>query len=80
MIGTVNTADFFIALTISLTFLVTLSAEALSRPMLGLLIGGIAAAPFGALVAKRFPAKPLLVMVGVVLIATSAYGIWRTFN
>ena len=80
VIGTVNTAEFFIALTISLTFLVTLSAEALSRPMLGLLIGGIAAAPFGALVAKRFPAKPLLVMVGVVLIATSAYGIWRTFN
>ncbi len=80
VIGTVNTAEFFIALTISITFLVTLSAEALTRPMLGLLIGGVAAAPFGALVAKRVPAKPLLVMVGIVLIATCAYGIWRTFS
>ncbi len=78
VIGTVNTAEFFIALTISLTFLLTLSAEAITTPMLGLLIGGIAAAPLGGLVAKRLPAKPLLIMVSVVLILTSAYGIWRS--
>jgi uncharacterized membrane protein YfcA len=78
VIGTVNTAEFFIALTISLTFLLTLSAEAFTTPMLGLLIGGIAAAPLGGLVAKRLPAKPLLIMVSVVLILTSAYGIWRS--
>ena len=79
VIGTVNTAEFFIALTISLTFLLTLSAEAITTPMLGLLIGGLAAAPLAGLVAKRLPAKPLLIMVSVVLILTSAYGIWRTF-
>ncbi len=78
VIGTVNTAEFFIALTISFTFLLTLSAEAFTTPMLGLLIGGLAAAPLGGLVAKRLPARPLLIMVGVVLILTSAYGIWRS--
>ena len=45
--------------------------------MVGLLIGGLAAAPLGGLVAKRVPARPLLIMVGIVLILTSAYGIWR---
>ena len=80
VIGTVNTAEFFIALTISATFLVTLSAETFTVPMLGLLFGGLAAAPLGAFVAKKLPTRPLLIMVSVVLIATSAYGIWRTFS
>ena len=44
---------------------------------MGLLIGGIAAAPLGALVAKRVPAKPLLILVGVVLTITSIYGVMR---
>jgi uncharacterized protein len=77
VIGTVNTAEFFLAVTISATFLASLGWEAFTTAMLGLLIGGVAAAPFGALVAKRIPARPLLILVGTVLIATSAYGIWR---
>ena len=77
VIGTVNTAEFFLAVTISATFLVSLGAEAFTKAMLGLLIGGIAAAPLGGLVAKRVPARGLLVMVGIVLTLTSAYGIYR---
>jgi uncharacterized membrane protein YfcA len=80
VIGTVNTAEFFIALTISITFLLSLRSEALTAAMAGLLIGGIAAAPFGALAAKRIPARPLLVMVSAVLIATSIYGIWAALR
>lgn len=79
-IGTVNTAEFFIALTISLTFLATLSAEAFTMPMIGLLIGGLAAAPLGALVAKRLPTKPLLIMVSIVLILTSGWGIYTAIS
>jgi uncharacterized membrane protein YfcA len=41
------------------------------------LIGGIAAAPLGAFVAKRVPAKGLLILVGVLLTLTSLYGIYR---
>ena len=40
-------------------------------------IGGIAAAPLGAVIAKRIAADKLLVMVGGVLTATSGYGLYR---
>ena len=80
VIGTVNTAEFFVALTISATFLVSLRAEAFSIAMAGLLIGGLAAAPLGGLVAKRVPARPLLALVAVVLIATSIYCVWNALR
>ena len=80
VIGTVNTAEFFIALTISATFLLSLQSEALTVAMIGLLIGGIAAAPLGALVAKRVPARPLLGLVAVILIVTSLYGVWSALR
>ena len=77
VIGTVNLAEFFVTLTISATFLATLGPEFLTKATLGLLIGGVLAAPLGALLAKRLPARGLMVLVGVVLVATSAYGIVR---
>ena len=77
VIGTVNTAEFFLSVTISATFIATLGFEAFTVAMAGLLIGGIAAAPLGGLMAKRIPARILLVLVGVVLVLTSGYGIWR---
>lgn len=76
-IGTVNSSEFFLAAATSVTFLGQLGWEVLTNATLGLLIGGVAAAPFGAWLAKRTPAKTLLILVGVVLIATSGYGIWR---
>jgi hypothetical protein len=76
-IGTVNTAEFFVTVTISATFLAALGWEAFTVATLGLLIGGIAAAPMGALVAKRVPAKGLLVLVGVLLTLTSLYGVYK---
>lgn len=76
-IGTVSTAEFFLTTTISLTFLITLGWEAFTTAIIGLLIGGIVAAPLGAIVAKRVEADKLLVLVGVVLTATSGWGLWR---
>ena len=52
----------------------------LAGATLGLLIGGLIASPIGAWAAKHFPAKQMLVMVGVVLTATSAYGVWRAWG
>ena len=77
VIGTVNTAEFFITVTISATFVAALGLEEFTRATIGLLIGGIAAAPLGGYVAKRVSADRLLILVGVVLVLTSAYGIWR---
>lgn len=76
-IGTVNTAEFIVAIAISATFLASLGWEDFSEAVIGLLIGGVAAAPLGAWVAKRVSPKLLLAMVGIVLTITSLYGIYR---
>ncbi len=79
-IGSVNTAEFFLTATISATFLTQLGWAAFTTATLGLLIGGIAAAPFGAMLAKRVPARRLMLMVGIVLIVTSLFGLWRALH
>lgn len=76
-IGTVNTAEFFLTVSISATFLLALGWEAFTQATVGLLIGGVLAAPLGALVAKRVEADKLLVLVGVVLTVTSSYALYR---
>lgn len=76
-IGTVNTAEFLVTLTSALTFVAALGIKAFTVATLGLLIGGVLAAPLGAWLVKRVPAKPLLVAVGILLSLTSAYGIYR---
>jgi uncharacterized membrane protein YfcA len=77
VIGTVNTAEFLVTLTISATFVATLGWAAFTAATVGLLIGGVAAAPIGARIASRVNAKLLLTAVGVVLVITSLYGIYR---
>ena len=76
-IGTVNTAEFFITLTISATFIATLGWEVFTAATVGLLIGGVLAAPFGGWIAKRVKADMLLSFVGGVLTLTSLYGLYR---
>ena len=44
---------------------------------LGLLIGGVAAAPFGAWIAKRVNPDRLLTFVGALVTLTSSYGLYR---
>lgn len=78
VIGTVIVAEFFLTVTISATFVVAMGWAAFTTATVGLLIGGILAAPFGAMVAKRAPARALLVLVGIILAAISMFGIWRT--
>jgi hypothetical protein len=79
-IGTVNTAEFFLTVTISATFIAALGWEAFTVYTLGLLIGGVVAAPFGAMMAKRVNADLLLTMVGVVVTLTSFYGLYRALS
>lgn len=80
VIGTVNTAEFFLTVTISATFIAALGLEAFTRATVGLLIGGVIAAPFGALVAKRINADLLITFVGIVLTVTSLYGLYRALT
>jgi uncharacterized protein len=80
VIGTVSASEFFLTVTISAAFLSTLGAEAFTRATIGLLIGGVLAAPLGAYVAKRVRPRPLILLVGIVLVATSGFGIWRALS
>jgi uncharacterized membrane protein YfcA len=76
VVGTVNCAEFFLTVSISSTFIVSLGFEVFTTVTLGLLIGGVLAAPLGGFLAKRIAADRMLVLVGIVLTITSLYGIW----
>ena len=76
-IGTVNTAEFFVTVTIAGTFLAALGWQAVTTATVGLLIGGVSAAPFGAWIAKRVNADTLLTFVGALLTAVSCFGLYR---
>ena len=65
-IGSVNLSEFFVTLTISATFFLTIGLE-LWPIITGLIIGGVVAAPFAALATKHIPDKALMMIVGVVV-------------
>lgn len=79
VIGTVNSAEFLLTLSISITFIATLGFAAFTFITVGLIIGGVIAAPFGAVLASRVQPRTLLLAVAVVLIVTSAYSIYKAW-
>ncbi len=70
VIGTVSLAEFFVTATISATFLFTIGLD-LFPIILGLVIGGVLAAPLAAFVARHLPAKVIMLMVGTVIVGLS---------
>ena len=75
-VGTVNTAEFFLTATISATFITQLGWEAFTLATVGLLIGGVIAAPLGAMLAKRLESWILMTLVGAILTLTSIYNLY----
>jgi uncharacterized membrane protein YfcA len=80
VVGTVNTVEVFLTVAISAAFIVRLGLANFAGATLGLLIGGVAAAPLGAWAAKIIPAKQMFILVGAVLTATSLYGMWSAWG
>ncbi len=80
VIGTVNTAEFVVTIAVSATFIAALGFRTFTVATLGLLIGGLIAAPLGARMAKYLKPNRLLVLVGFVLTATSIFGIVRALG
>lgn len=66
-IGTVNTAEFIITTSISITFLTQLDLANYGQVVLGLIVGGALAAPLAGYVIKKLPMRVALVLVGSVL-------------
>ena len=75
-IGSVNFAEFFLTLTSAATF--ALLVETNAWPIIaGLVAGGLFAAPFAALLCRKLSARTLLLMVGTLISALSAYNLYR---
>jgi hypothetical protein len=79
IIGTVNSAEFLLTLSISIAFVAALGFAAFTKITIGLIIGGVIAAPFGAVLASRVQPRVLLLAVAVVLIVTSSYSIYKAW-
>ncbi len=72
-IGSVNTAEFFVTVSESVTFIVTIGMSLVQNwpVIVGLLVGGMIAAPLAAYVCKRLPVRVLMALVGALIIALS---------
>lgn len=69
-IGTVNAVEFFVTAAASVTFFLALGLTHW-RVIAGLALGGVLAAPLAAWACRRVPVKPLMILVGVLVIALS---------
>jgi hypothetical protein len=76
-VGTVNTSEFVIAVSVSITYLLSLGMNSLTEPVVGLLIGGVIAAPLGSWITKLIPPRPMMIFVGLLLTIVSLFGIVR---
>ncbi|MGN1451123.1 MAG: sulfite exporter TauE/SafE family protein [Eubacteriales bacterium] len=75
-IGTVNTAEFVVTLAQTTAFFVLISDFiAHWQTILGLVIGGVLAAPLAAWICKKLPVKPLLAIVGTLIVGLNIYNL-----
>lgn len=77
-IGSVNFSEFFVTVTESVVFILTIGLTHW-KIILGLLIGGIIAAPLGAFVTRKLPTKAIMIIVGCLIIflqLRTLYQLW----
>ncbi|SKB44827.1 sulfite exporter TauE/SafE family protein [Dyadobacter psychrophilus] len=77
-IGSVNAAEFVIAFASGVTFLIFTGVSSW-QVVSGLIIGGVIAAPFGAMLVGKIKRKPLMLIIGVLVIGLSVRTIWLSF-
>jgi uncharacterized protein len=77
-IGSTNAAEFLVTATISATFVFTIGLE-LWPIIVGLVLGGVLAAPFAAHITRALPDRPLMILVGIVIMVLSLRGLLQAF-
>lgn len=77
-IGSVNAAEFVVTFASGITFLIFTGISSW-QVVLGLIIGGVIAAPFGAYFVHKIKRKPLMIIVGLLVICLSFNNIYRSF-
>lgn len=78
-IGSVNFAEFFIAIASAGAFVLFIDAAPWAT-VAGLVAGGMFAAPLAALLCRALPARALLVLVGTLISALSVYNLSRALG
>jgi uncharacterized protein len=79
-IGSVNAAEFLVTVAQVTTFTMLLTNwMEYGQIIIGLLIGGVIAAPLAAITCKYVPTRPLMFFVGALIIATNIYSLSRLF-
>lgn len=78
VIGSVSVTEFFVTFASALTFFATIGISHW-QVVLGLVVGGVAAAPLAARLAGRIPTRWMFVGVGVMVILWSLWALRRVF-
>ncbi|MEY2937382.1 MAG: hypothetical protein RL033_8131 [Pseudomonadota bacterium] len=78
-IGSVNAAEFFIAVASGVSFAI-LSSFTVWTTIAGLIFGGLFAAPLAAVLTKHAPTKLLMVVVGLLITGLSVYNLSQLFH
>ena len=69
-IGSANAAEFFVTATTAGTFVLTIGVD-LWPIIAGLIVGGAAAAPLAAYATRRIPDRPMMLLVGSIVLLLS---------
>jgi uncharacterized protein len=81
VVGSIDTAEFVVAIGGSLGFLFALGSQGIDfRYALALLVGGVVAAPFAAWLVRHLPARVLGVAAGGLIVLTNAKTIAESFG
>jgi uncharacterized membrane protein YfcA len=72
VVGTVNITRFFLTFGSTVTFFVMIGVSHW-KAVVGLIIGGIIAAPIAARLVGKIPARPMLIAVGLLVVVWSGY-------
>lgn len=79
VIGSVHLAKCVVSIAASVSFLLTIGASH-ANAVIGLIVGGVLAAPFGALFVRRVPARAATALAGFAVLVLGLHNVYRVFG
>jgi uncharacterized protein len=79
-IGSVNLAEFFVTVSVSVTFLTQLDLAQYGKLILGLIIGGALAAPLAGYLLRILPTRMALILIAVIVAGLSLINLVSLFR
>lgn len=79
VIGSVSLTEFFVTMASALTFFIILETSHLGT-IIGIIAGGLLAAPLVARLVGKLPVKKMFIGVGIIVLISSIRVIWSSIN